>query len=359
MTMPGTAETIAWGLELPVFARRRFRADRGCALAEAEKKRRPDDDRAGWRPAAKVAALWRADLADGRAWRYEYESHAWGYAALRWLLVDSGSRAGTAEQRPVSGADVELDDVARLRAITGAVSGLAGPTDPGRARRALVSYLSTEADRMLHGRCGALVHRELLAATAEATLLAGRLTYACWPRAALAQAYQIQGLGLAQACGDRQLGGAILYAMSEQAASGGHLDEARDLVRMARSGCPEGHGAPASSTPTGSAGGSSISLLTSSPCLPGRRPVRPGQVLNLVPVPAGLQPVHGNQRDGEDACEYHHEPDGACDEYHRGQQSRHPGLRNCRSSSHYVEFNTHNVTITRPRVSGIQRPRLI
>jgi hypothetical protein len=324
MTMPGTAETIAWGLELPVFARRRFRADRGCVLADAEKKGRLDDDRAGWRPAAKVAALWRADLADGRAWRYEYESHAWGYAALRWLLVDSGGRVGTAEQPPVSEANVALDDVARLRAITSAVSGLAGQTDPGRARRALVSYLSTEADRMLHGRCGAPVHRELLAATAEATLLAGRLTYACWPRAALAQAYQIQGLGLAQACGDRQLGGAILYSMSEQAASGGHLDEARDLVRMARCGCPEGRGAPASSTPAGSASRSSVSLLTSSPCLPGCRPVRPGEVLDLVLGAAGLQPVHGNQRDREDACEYDHETDGAPDEHHRSQQSRHP-----------------------------------
>ena len=304
--MPGTAETIAWGLELPVFARRRFRADRGCVLADAEKKCRLDDDRAGWRPAAKVAALWRADLADGRAWRYEYESHAWGYAALRWLLVDSGGRVGPVEQPPVSEANVGLDDVARLRAITSAVSGLAGQTDPGRARRALVSYLGTEADRMLHGRCGAQVHRELLAATAEATLLAGRLTYACWPRAALAQAYQIQALGLAQACGDRQLGGAILYAMSEQAASGGHLEEARDLVRMARCGCPA---AP----------------VPSSPCLPGRRPVLPEQVLDLVLGAAGLQPVHGNQRDREDGCEYDHEPDSAPDEHHRSQQSRHSG----------------------------------
>lgn len=234
--MPGTAETIARGLELPVFARRRFRAGRGCVLAEAEKKCDPDDNQAAWRPAAKVAALWRADLADDHAWQYEFEPHAWGYAALRWLLVDPG---GTGGRLSGAGAEVGLADVARLRAITGAAACL---PDTGRARRVLVGKLSAQAEPLLHGRCGAQVHQALLAAVAEGTLLAGRMTLELWPRSALAQAYLVQGLALAQAGGDRPLGAAILCAMSEQAASVGHQDEARHLVRTAHGGWPGGRG---------------------------------------------------------------------------------------------------------------------
>jgi hypothetical protein len=54
--------------------------------------------------------------------------------------------------------------------------------------------------------------------------------------AALAQAYFIQALALAQSSGDRQLGAAILCAMSQQAVVNGHLDEAGNLVSTALSG---------------------------------------------------------------------------------------------------------------------------
>jgi hypothetical protein len=235
-TMPGTANAIAWGLELPALARRRFRAGSGCALPDVGKKSQAGDGPAARHPAVKASALWRADLADDRAWRYEYESHAWSYAALRWLVVDPGGAVGSPSQSPASGGNVGMSDVARLRAAAGQATEAARQSGAGQARQALVRHLSTDADRLLHGQCGAQVNRELLAVTAEATLLAGCLTYACWPLSALAQAYFVQALALAQACGDRQLGAAILCAMSQQAVFNGHLDEGRSLVSTALSG---------------------------------------------------------------------------------------------------------------------------
>jgi hypothetical protein len=280
----GTAAAIAQGLELPVLARRRFRADSGSVLAGVGRRSQTGAGPAFRHPAAKVSALWGADLADDLAWRYEYEASAWGYAAMRWLLVGPGGAAGTADKRPASGASVGARDVTRMRAAVGraadaarrsgtvqsgpvpaadaglADTGLAdtGPADKGladkgladkgqsgigEARQALVRRLSAQADRVLVGRCGARVNRELLAATAEATLMVGRLTYACWPSSALAQAYLIQALALAQACGDRQLGAAALCAMSQQAYFNDQLDEARELVRTAFGGAG-GNAAP-------------------------------------------------------------------------------------------------------------------
>jgi hypothetical protein len=240
--VPATARAIAWALELPVQARRRFRADSESVLAHADKKVPIAEGLAAWHPAAKVSALWRADLADDLAWRYEYESRAWGYAALRWLLVDAGGGSGWS---PASEDDAELADAARLRAITGEAADVAEAASRSRirqARQALVDRLSTDVDRLLRGpcegQCEGQVDRDLLAATAEATLLAGSLTYACWPRAALAQAYFIQALALAQACGDRQQGVAILCAMSKQAAFCGQLEEERNLLKTALKGCP-------------------------------------------------------------------------------------------------------------------------
>jgi hypothetical protein len=234
--MPDTVRAIAQGLELPALARRRFRAGSGGALADADRKSPAGEGLTARHPAAKVSALWRADLADGLAWRQEYESGAWGYAALRWLLVHPGGAVGVQEQPPVSQAEVGMGDVARLHAATGRTAEAARRSAAGQARQALVRQLSTDAVRLLYGRCSAEVNRELLAVTAEATLLAGCLTYACRPSSALAQAYFVQALALAQACGDRQLGAAVLCVMSEQAFSNGHPDEARNLANAALSG---------------------------------------------------------------------------------------------------------------------------
>lgn len=236
-TMSGTAATIAWSLELPALARRRFRADPGGALSGVGKKLQTDAGLAARHPAAKVSALWRADLADDLAWRYKCESRAWGYAALRWLLVDPGGATGAQGASSAPGVGVDRRDVARLSEAVDRAAGVARRSGAGRARQALVGQLNAGADRLLlHGRYGTQVPRELLAVTAEATLLAGHLTYACWPLAALAQAYFVQALALAQGAGDRQLGAAVLCAMSQQAVFNGHLNEAGTLVSTALSG---------------------------------------------------------------------------------------------------------------------------
>ena len=256
-----TAAAIAQGLELPVLARRRFRADSGSVLTGVGRRSQTGGGPASRHPAAKVSALWRADLADDLAWRYEYEGSAWGYAAMRWLLIGPSSAPSTTDQRSASGVSIGARDVTRLRAAVGQAAeaarqsdaglsdtglsdtGLAdampadtGQSGIGQARQALVRRLGAQADRILHGRCGQHVNRDLLAATAEATLLVGRLTYARWPSSALAQAYLIQALTLAQACADRQLGAAALCAMSQQASFNDQWDEARDLVSTALRG---------------------------------------------------------------------------------------------------------------------------
>jgi len=214
-------------------ARHRFSTGSGSVLPAAGRKKQQAGGPAARDPWAKVAALWRADLADDDAWRYGYESDAWGYATLRWLLVDQAEDPGPV---PAPALDADLAGAARLRSATGRAADLARRAGPGQARQALVGQLSTDAGGLFDGRRGAPPARELLAAAAEATLLAGCLTYACWPLAALAQAYLIQALALAHACGDRQLGAATLCAMSQQAVFCGHLNEARTLVNAAIEG---------------------------------------------------------------------------------------------------------------------------
>jgi hypothetical protein len=235
----GTAKAIGWGLELPTLGRRRFRGESGSVLADVGRDPLALGGLDARHPAAKVSALWRADLADELAWRYEYESCAWGYAGLRWLVVDRGGAARAGERSSVeqpAASSVGPADVDRLRAATGQAAEVARRLGDQPARRALVGYLGTEADRLLRASSRGPVNRELLSATAEATLLAGCLTYASWPLAALAQAYFVQALALAQACRDRPLGAAVLCAMSQQAVFNGHLDEARKLVGTAISG---------------------------------------------------------------------------------------------------------------------------
>ena len=241
----GTAQAIVSALELPVLARRRFRTNAGSVLADVGKRGQADDGPAARHPAAKVSALWRADLADDLAWRYEYESSAWRYATLRWLVVDPGGAAGAAEQPSATAAGASAGDdgpadVARLRTAIDRAAGTLKSRGVEQARQVLVEHLGSAADHLLRARHDAHVSRELLAATAEAALYTGCLTYARWPRAALAQAYLIQALALAHVSGDRQLGVVVLGAMTQQAVFGGYLVEAGNLVSTARDGVGDG-----------------------------------------------------------------------------------------------------------------------
>lgn len=228
---PGTARAIVSALELPVLARRRFRANSGSVLADVGKRGQADDGLTVRHPAAKVAALWRADLTDDLAWRYSCESSAWRYATLRWLVVDPGGAAGPAEQ---SAADASTRDVAPLRTAMEQAAATAKGSGIEQARQTLVEHLAGTAGELLRARPEANASRELLAVTAEAAFYTGCLTCARWPRAALTQAYLIQALALAHVAGQRQLGVVVLGAMAQQAVFGGHLAEAGNLVSAAR-----------------------------------------------------------------------------------------------------------------------------
>ena len=102
--------------------------------------------------------------------------------------------------------------------------------------RLSIQYLSTDAERLLHGRYTEAVGRALFSATAEATLLAAWMSYDSMPGGALAQRYFIQALALAQAGEDRLLGASVLDAMSHQATYTGRFGEAANLARAAAAG---------------------------------------------------------------------------------------------------------------------------
>lgn len=88
---------------------------------------------------------------------------------------------------------------------------------------------------LLRGRFTEQVGRALFSTVAEATLLAGWMSYdAC--HHGLAQRYFLQALRLAQDANDRRLAGSILSAMSHQATFLGRYTQAATLARAALMG---------------------------------------------------------------------------------------------------------------------------
>ncbi len=183
--------------------------------------------------AQNLSMLWRADLADVTALqRGRVDPRAWGDASLRWL-VDPGR---IPDEQPERGVHIGMADVARFRTTVDLFAELDDRFGGGHAREALMQYLRTDADRLLHGRYSADVGRELFSAIGEATLLAAWMSYDSVPASALAQGYFVQALALAQAGNDRLLGASILDAMSHQATFTGRFTEAANLARAALTG---------------------------------------------------------------------------------------------------------------------------
>ena len=180
-----------------------------------------------------LARLWRADLDGAPLPRARLDPVAWNDASLRWL-IDRGHRQQ--EGAIARGVRIGMADVDRFRTTAGLFTQLDDRFGGGHARQALVQYLSTDAERLLHGRFSDSVGRALFSATAEATLLAAWMTYDSTPDSSLAQRYFVQALALAQAGNDRLLGASILDAMSHQAAYAGRFGEAANLARAAMTG---------------------------------------------------------------------------------------------------------------------------
>ncbi|MFI0961021.1 hypothetical protein ACH4S8_06360 [Streptomyces sp. NPDC021080] len=179
-----------------------------------------------------VGQLWRADLN-----RYEPllqaepSEPAWNEASLRWLVAPEPA---VPRQRR-AGIRVGLGDVAAIKTTADMFAELDDRFGGDHARHAAIQYLSAEVAPLLRGQYTEQVGRALLSTAAEATLLAGWMSYdAC--RHGLAQRYFLQALRLAQDANDRRLAGSILSAMSHQATFLSRYTQAATLARAALMG---------------------------------------------------------------------------------------------------------------------------
>jgi transcriptional regulator with XRE-family HTH domain len=137
-----------------------------------------------------LARLWRADLGGTPLLQARLDPAAWNDASLRWLI----DRSRQPDSEIARGVRIGIADVDRFRATVDLFTQLDDRFGGGHARQALVQYLSTDADRLLHGRFSDSVGRALFSATAEATLLAAWMSYDSAPGSSLAQRYFIQAL---------------------------------------------------------------------------------------------------------------------------------------------------------------------
>ncbi|RLU90501.1 transcriptional regulator [Streptomyces griseocarneus] len=135
-----------------------------------------------------------------------------------------------------AGARVGSSDVDAVRATTDALVELDHRYGSGHVRPVVVHYLNSVVSGLLAGSYRESVGRELFAAVARLTELAGYMAVDTG-QPGLAQRYYIQALRLAQAAGDRGYGGYVLAAgMSHLAASLGNPREIAQLAKAAQEG---------------------------------------------------------------------------------------------------------------------------
>ncbi len=196
------------------------------ALLDAAYPASPDD------AIQTVGQLWRADLNQyDPLLTAEPSEPAWNEASLRWLVAPE---PGVPRQR-TEGSRVSLCDVAAIKATADMFAQLDDQFGGDHARHAVIQYLSNDVTPLLRGRYTEQVGRALFSTVAEATLLAGWMSYdAC--HHGLAQRYFLQALRLAQDANDRRLAGSILSAMSHQATFLGRYTQAATLARAALMG---------------------------------------------------------------------------------------------------------------------------
>ncbi|MCX5560730.1 helix-turn-helix transcriptional regulator [Streptomyces sp. NBC_00038] len=179
-----------------------------------------------------VGQLWRADLNGYEPLlQTEPSEPAWSEASLRWLVAPEP----TIPRPRTDGARVGLGDVAAVKTTADMFAHLDDQFGGDHARHAVIQYLSNDVVPMLRGRYTEQVGRALFSTVAEATLLAGWMSYdSC--HHGLAQRYFLQALRLAQDANDRRLAGSILSAMSHQATFLGRYTQAATLARAALMG---------------------------------------------------------------------------------------------------------------------------
>lgn len=179
-----------------------------------------------------VCELWRSDV--GR--RDFLSGSSVAASALvepsrDWLISSPDSQV--ARQ---AGPRVGPSDVAAVRAMTQALTDLDHQYGSGHVRPVVVHYLNSVVSGLLAGSYREAVGRDLFAAVARLTELAGYMAVDTG-QPGLAQRYYIQALRLAQAAGDRGYGGYVLAAsMSHLAAQLGNPREIAQLARAAQEG---------------------------------------------------------------------------------------------------------------------------
>ncbi|MEU5002150.1 transcriptional regulator [Streptomyces sp. NPDC021622] len=179
-----------------------------------------------------VCELWRSDV--GR--RDFLSGSSVAASALvepsrDWLISSPDAQVGR-----LAGPRVGISDVAAVRAMTEALTQLDHQYGSGHVRPVVVHYLNSVVSGLLAGSYREAVGRELFAAVARLTELAGYMAVDTG-QPGLAQRYYIQALRLAQAAGDRGYGGYVLAAsMSHLAAQLGNPREIAQLARAAQEG---------------------------------------------------------------------------------------------------------------------------
>jgi hypothetical protein len=179
-----------------------------------------------------VGELWRSDVGN----RAPLSDSSVAASALvepsrDWLISAPDSQVA----RSV-GPRVGRSDVAAVKATTQALVDLDHQYGSGHVRPVVVHYLNSVVSGLLAGSYRETVGRELFAAVARLTELAGYMAVDTG-QPGLAQRYYIQALRLAQAAGDRGYGGYVLAAsMSHLAAQLGNPREIAQLARAAQEG---------------------------------------------------------------------------------------------------------------------------
>lgn len=156
------------------------------------------------------------------------EAASWSDLMVQWLLAPDGRGPDPAE--PVG------RNATALQLATEMFSRLDYQFGGGYARTALVEFVRAEVAPLV--AAPAHVSADVLRASAGLLRLAGWTAYDTGQHG-FASRYFAQGLRLAQAAGDRALGGRILAGMSHQANFLGHQEQAVNFARAAQRGASD------------------------------------------------------------------------------------------------------------------------
>src|SRR5215475_659051 len=219
-----------------------WRRQETAELADAEQE--PDS----------VGLTWAGDVDGARSRASELWSESDDYSVA--LSVDGAVRAGSRAvafkwlvgprdahvARPDGAGQVTLDDVMAVHAMRRSLTDLDDKHGGGVVLPMAMAYLRSEVTPLLHGRYDSRVGQQLFAAAAQVAVTAGWLAYDSGSQGQ-ARRLMLHALRLAHVADDRLLGGYILAVMSHQALYLGHVTDAVDLARAARTGA--GAAAPA------------------------------------------------------------------------------------------------------------------